>query len=134
MNKEQEIIKKEFEGQEVAFRETDGVSEVRIDEVAKFCGWEKIEIKNGKEYKSLRMATVNGFLKELGFDNKLAKGDFIPEYIMYALIGKAKNDRATKFMLWVGQILVEIRKHGAYISNNEDCIDQGYIKYTYGGN
>lgn len=128
MNKEQEIIKKEFEGQEVAFRETDGMSEVRIDEIAKFCGW--LQIKNEKEY--VKYERVNGFLKELGFSPQVGKGDFIPEYVMYALIGKAKNERATKFMLWVGQVLVEIRKHGAYISNNENNVDQGYIKYTYG--
>ena len=128
MNKEQEIIKKEFEGQEVAFRETDGMSEVRIDEVAKFCGWTRIA-KSGNE--SVRWERVNGFLQELGVPT-CGHDDFIPEYVMYALIGKAKNDRATKFMLWVGQVLVEIRKHGAYISNNEEIVDQEYIKYTYG--
>ena len=128
MKKEQEIIKKEFEGQEVAFRETDGMSEVRIDEVAKFCGWIRIA-KSGNE--SIRWERVNGFLQELSIPT-CGHGDFIPEYVMYALIGKAKNEKATKFMLWVGQILVEIRKHGAYISNNENNVDQDYIKYTYG--
>jgi prophage antirepressor-like protein/Holliday junction resolvase RusA-like endonuclease len=132
MNKQQEIIKKEFEGQEVAFRETDGMSEVRIDEVATFCGWTQTEEKNNKIYTTIKWSRINGFLKDLGFDHKCTKGDFIPEYIMYALIGKAKNEKATNFMLWVGQILVEIRKHGAYISNNEEIVDEGYIKYTYG--
>jgi len=45
---------------------------------------------------------VNEFLDELEFSQEVAKGDFIREYIMYALIGKAKNEKATKFMLWVG--------------------------------
>jgi prophage antirepressor-like protein/Holliday junction resolvase RusA-like endonuclease len=131
MNKEQEIIKKEFEGQEVAFRETDGVSECRINEVAKFCGWTTIA-KSGNEV--IRWARVKEKLELLGVAN-VGNGDFIPESIMYPLIGMAdfkKNEKAREFMIWVGQVLVEIRKHGAYISNNEEIVDQGYIKYTYG--
>lgn len=104
------------------------MSEVQIDSVAKFCGWTRTA-KSGNE--SIRWERVNGFLQELSVPT-CGHGDFIPEYVMYALIGKAKNEKATKFMLWVGQVLVEIRKHGAYISNNEDCVDQNYIKYTYG--
>lgn len=130
MNKEQELIIKEFDGQEVAFKEINGISNVRINEIAKFCGWSYIKAdRNNKEF--IRWNTVNKFLGELGVA-ECCDGDFIPEYVMYALIGKAKNERATKFMLWVGQVLVEIRKHGAYISDNEENVDQGYIKYTYG--
>jgi prophage antirepressor-like protein len=131
MNKQQEIIIKEFEGQEVAFRETDGMSEVRINEVAKFCGWTTIA-KSGNEV--IRWARVKEKLELLGVAN-VGNGDFIPESIMYPLIGMAdfkKNEKAREFMIWVGQVLVEIRKHGAYISNNEENVDQEYIKYTYG--
>ncbi len=117
------ILIKEFDGQEVGFRTNSetGQEEVRINEVAKFCGW--TYLKNNKEY--TRFNTINGFLKELGFSQDVAKGDFIPEYIMYALIGKAKNESATKFMLWVGKVLVDIRKHGAYIAENAD---EEYVK------
>lgn len=119
------IITKQFEGTEVQFKMINNESYVRINEVARFCGWEKTEIKNGKEYKSLRMATINKFLKEMGFDNKMAKGDFIPEYIMYPLIGKANNERATKFMLWVGQVVVQLRTTGVVITEKatEEAID-----------
>ena len=128
-----EIITRDFEGTEIVFEMSDeGQSFVRIDEVAKFCGWTQTEIKNGKEYNSIKMARVNKFLEELGFDHKCTKGDFIPEYLMYALIGKAKNERATKFMIWVGQVLTEIRQHGAYISDNADSVDKDYIKFARG--
>lgn len=121
MNKNLRMLTKLYEGEEVVFRNNPtGISEVCIDNVAKFCGWEKTEIKNGKEYKSLRMSTINGFLKELGFDNKLAKGDFIPERIMYPLIGKAKNERATKFMIWVGEVLEQLRKTGVVILDHAE--------------
>jgi len=110
-----ELTVREFNGTNVGFRfNGNGQSEVSIDAVAKFCGWERTEIKNGIEYKSIRMATVNKFLKELGFANEMAKGGYIPEYIMYPLIGKANNEKATKFMLWVGQVLTEIRQTGSY--------------------
>lgn len=115
--KNNEIITKMYDGEDVEFRinRITGQSEVKIDNVARFCGWERTEFKNGKEYTSLRMATVNKFLHELGFANEMAKGDFIPEYIMYPLIGKANNDRATKFMLWVGKVLAELRINGIVI-------------------
>jgi len=109
------VLTKVYEEQEVAFRETNGQSEVRIDEVAKFCGWTEIA-KSGNE--CIKWARVNKHLFDLGASTQVATGDFIPEYIMYPLIGKAKNDRATQFMLWVGKVLVEIRQNGAYISSN----------------
>lgn len=129
------LITKEFEGQEIAFRtnEVTGVSEVRIDEVAKFCGWTRIETKKGIEYFSVIWHRVNKHLEELGFAHKCAKGDFIPEYVMYALIGKAKNENATKFMLWVGQVLVQLRTTGVVITETatEEAINFE-IKYgTY---
>jgi len=109
MNK---LTVREFNGTNVGFRtnQTTGESEVRIDEVAKFCGW--IETKDNKEYVMFRR--VNKFLNELGFSAQVSKGDFIPEYIMYPLIGKANNKNATQFMIWVGQILTEIRQTGSY--------------------
>ena len=109
------VLTKVYEEQEVAFRENNGQSEVRIDEVARFCGWTEIA-KSGNE--CIKWARVNKHLVDLGASTVVATGDFIPEYIMYPLIGKAKNDRATQFMLWVGKVLVEIRQNGAYISPN----------------
>ncbi len=108
-----EIITKMYEGQEVIFKndEVTGQPEVRINEVAKFCGW--INVSKGKEY--VNWKRVNEHLETLGCA-EVHNGDFIPEYIMYPLIGKASNERATQFMLWVGKILVEIRTKGGYIS------------------
>ena len=103
---------REFNGTNVGFRinQTTGESEVRIDEVAKFCGW--TYVKDNKEY--TRWNTINGFLKVLGISQEVAKGKFIPEYIMYPLIGKANNKNAAQFMIWVGQVLTEIRQTGSY--------------------
>jgi prophage antirepressor-like protein len=114
MEKKNELTRM-YENQEVAFRENNGQSEVRIDEVAKFCGWTEIA-KSGNEV--IKWTRVNKYLSDLGSSTLVSTGNFIPEYIMYPLIGKAKNDRATKFMLWVGKVLVEIRQNGAYISKD----------------
>ena len=70
-----------------------------------FVGGQELQVK--KDY--VMWDRVNEYLNKLGFPQMCGKDDFIPEYIMYALIGKAKNEKATKFMLWVGQVLVEIR-------------------------
>jgi len=106
------VLTRIYEEREVAFRENNGQNEVRIDEVARFCGWTRIA-NSGNEV--IRWERVNGFLKDLSCP-QVGTGDFIPEYIMYPLIGKANNDRATQFMLWVGKVLVEIRQNGAYVS------------------
>ncbi|MGL4847480.1 MAG: hypothetical protein ACRC28_00905 [Clostridium sp.] len=114
-----EIIKKQkFEGKDVTFRIGETTSEVLIDDVARFCGWEKVETTSGRQKKSIRWNRINEYLKELGVDHKCNKDDYIPEFIMYALIGKARNERATKFMLWVGTVLTELRTKGVVILEN----------------
>jgi len=70
-------------------------SEERIDEVAKFCGWTRM--KGKKEY--LMWDRVNVYLNNSGFPQMCGKDDYIPEHIMYALIGKAKSVKATR--LWI---------------------------------
>ena len=105
-----DLITKKYNGVEVHFEIIDGESYVAIEDVARFCGW--TDIKNGKEY--IRWNRVNGYLKELGVSPQVEKNYFIPEYIMYPLIGKAKNEQSTQFMLWVGKVIAEIRQNGSY--------------------
>lgn len=107
-----QIIKQSYDNEEVVFKIENGVSYVRIDEVAKFCGW--TQIKNDKLY--IKWERVNEKLKLLN-SPMLGNGDFIPEIIMYPLIGMAdmtKNTRARDFMLWVGEVLTKIRTIGKY--------------------
>ena len=108
------VLAKVFNGQEVLFRENviTGQPEVRINEVAKFCGWIEIA-KSGNE--CIKWSRVNKYLGEIGASTQVATGDFIPEYIMYPLIGKANNEKATQFMLWVGSVLVDLRTKGVVI-------------------
>ena len=105
-----DLITKKYNGVEVHFEIIDRESYVAIEDVARFCGW--TQIKNEKEY--IRWDTVNGYLSEMGISQQVGKNDFIPEYIMYPLIGKAKNERATQFMIWVGKVIAEIRQNGSY--------------------
>ena len=107
-----ELIKTNYNGEEIVFKIENGISYVRIDEVAKFCGW--TQIKNEKEY--IKWERVNEKLIVLNSPT-LGKGDFIPENIMYPLVGMAdmtKNNKARDFMLWVGKVLTEIRTTGKY--------------------
>ena len=117
---ENNLIKTNYNNEEVVFKVENGVSYVRINEVAKFCGW--TNISKGKEYPN--WSRVNKHLKTLGCA-EVHNGDFIPEYIMYPLIGKANNERATKFMLWVGQVIAQLRQTGVVILDNatDEAID-----------
>ncbi len=112
--KELQLLTEKFEGQNITFRLTENTSEVMIDDVARFCGWTRVA-KSGNEV--IRWDRVNEYLTELGVPT-CGHGDFIPEYVMYALIGKAKNEKATKFMLWVGQVLTQLRQKGVVILEN----------------
>lgn len=107
-----EIITKEFNGVDVAFKNIGGESYVRIDEVAKFCGWTRIT--KGKEY--IRWERVNEMAKTLGCPF-VGKGDFIKEQQMYMLIAKANNPKALKFMQWVAEVLTQLRKTGVVITD-----------------
>ena len=112
--KELQVLTEKFEGQNITFRLTENTSEVMIDDVARFCGWTRVA-KSGNEV--IRWDRVNEYLTELGVPT-CGHGDFIPEYVMYALIGKAKNEKATKFMLWVGQVLTQLRQKGVVVLEN----------------
>lgn len=122
------IITKEFEGQEVGFRETNGILEVSLFDTAKNCGW--IKTAKGKEY--IRWEMVEKHLQEIGLSD-VRQLKYIPEYAMYYLIGKSQSPKAIKFQIWVAtDVLPSIRKHGAYISDDEENVDQDYIKFAFG--
>lgn len=93
--------------------EKDGTAYLKLETVARGLGF--TQEKNNVEY--VRWETVNGYLEELGFPNKLGKADFIPENIFYRLAMKAKNETAEKFQAKVAdEIIPAIRKHGGYLT------------------
>ena len=103
--------------QNVRGYEKDGTVYLNIEDTARGLGFVHNEIKNGVEYSTVRWATVNQYLQDFGFANKVAKDDFIPENIFYRLAMKAKNEVAEKFQATVAdKILPAIRKHGAYMT------------------
>lgn len=96
----------------------DGSISVNAEDTAIGFGWYRTEVKNGREYLSIRWATLNGFCKELGFANLLAKDDYIPEGLFYMLGMKANNERAVKFQKWIAMdLLPTLRKTGTYSTN-----------------
>ncbi len=71
--------------------------------------------KSGNEV--IRWARVNDYLGE-NFP-QLAKGDLIPEPMVYKLAFKASNETAEKFQDWLAiEVLPTIRKHGAYMTDS----------------
>lgn len=106
--------------------EKDGTAYLKLETVARGLGFTHREIKNGKEYESIRWSTVRTYLKELGFRQQVGEeigfptsgeNDFIPENIFYRLAMKAKNETAEKFQAKVAdEIIPSIRKHGAYMT------------------
>ena len=111
-----ELITREYKGIGVHFEIIDNESYVSIEDVARFCGWTQIA-KSGNEV--IRWERVREKLELLGIPN-VGHGDFIPENIMYTLVGMAdfkKNPKAKDFMLWVGKVIAEIRQTGKFELN-----------------
>lgn len=102
----------------VSCYEKDGTAYLSLEAVARGLGF--TQTKNGVEY--VRWETVDKYLSELGFPNKLGKGvptcghdSFIPENIFYRLAMKAKNETAERFQAKIAdEVIPSIRKHGMY--------------------
>lgn len=101
----------------VSCYEKDGTAYLSLEAVARGLGFIQTQNKGGTEYTSIRWETVNRYLSDLGFPNKLGKEDYIPENIFYRLAMKAKNETAERFQALVAdEIIPSIRKHGAYMT------------------
>lgn len=93
--------------------ELDGVAYLKLEAVAFGLGF--IQEKNGSTY--VRWETVNKYLGEIGFSQKVGKDGFIPENIFYRLAMKAKNKVAEDFQKKIAdEVIPSIRKHGAYLT------------------
>lgn len=126
-NEIQEFVNEELGFQVRCIQNEDGSISMNAEDTAIGFGWSRTENRNEKEYKSVRWSTVNGYCKDLGFANNLAKDDFIPESLFYLLGMKASNETARKFQMWLAiEVIPSIRKHGAFIADSEN-VDENYV-------
>lgn len=88
----------------------DGQTLFNVEEVARSLGITTIA-RSGNEV--IRWSRVNDYLPS--DSPQVAKGDFIPEPLVYKLAFKAKNDIAEKFQDWLAiEVIPSIRKTGSY--------------------
>ena len=110
----------------VSCYEENGKAYLRLEDVARGLGF--TQSKNGIEY--IRWETINKYLEDIGFPNKLGKDDYIQENIFYRLAMKAKNETAEKFQALVAdEIIPSIRRTGGYVANDEMFI-QTYLPFA----
>lgn len=104
----------------------DGSISINAEDTAIGFGWSKLEVKNGKEYVSVRWDRINGYSKELGFDHEWSKDDYIPESLYYMFGFKAGNERALRYQKWLAmEVIPELRKTGTYSTNKEADVESG---------
>ena len=104
----------------------DGSISVNAEDTAIGFGWSKTEIKNGKQYTSIRWDRMNGFSADCGFPHEWSKEDYIPENLFYRLGMKASNARADKFQNWLAmEVIPQLRMTGTYSMNRKSDIEQG---------
>lgn len=93
----------------VSAKTEDGEILFDVEEVAKSLGI--TDKKNGVNY--VRWNRVNSYLPSNS--PQVAKGDFIPEPLVYKLAFKASNELAEKFQDWLAiEVIPQIRKTGSY--------------------
>ncbi|MGG3890081.1 ORF6C domain-containing protein [Metabacillus fastidiosus] len=84
-----------------------------VEQVAKSLGI--TEMKNGIKY--VRWNRVNSYLPKNS--PQVAKGDLIPEPLVYKLAFKASNEVAEEFQDWLAiEVIPSIRKTGSYKNEN----------------
>lgn len=99
-----------------AITNSDGSISVNAEDTA--IGFGFTQIKNRKTY--VRWETMNSYCEELNFSQQVGKDDYIPESLFYLLGMKANNKVAKEFQKWLAvEVIPEIRKTGAYSSNNQ---------------
>ncbi|MCY8081769.1 phage antirepressor KilAC domain-containing protein [Bacillus inaquosorum] len=92
-----------------------------VEKVAKSLGI--VDVKNGVKY--VRWNRVNNYLPSNS--PQVAKGDFIPEPLVYKLAFKASNQVAEQFQDWLAiEVIPTIRKTGGYVAN-DDFFIQTYL-------
>lgn len=80
-----------------------------VEQIARSLGI--VDAKNGVKY--VRWNRVNSYLPSNS--PQVAKGDFIPEPLVYKLAFKAQNEVAEKFQDWLAiEVIPQIRKTGSY--------------------
>ena len=105
------------------YLDENGTAYLNVADVARGLGF--AQTKNGVEY--IRWETVNRYLSEFGFSQRVGKDDFIPENMFYRLAMKASNAAAQKFQAKVAdEILPSIRKTGAYV--NQAVISPEFLR------
>lgn len=90
----------------------DGSISINAEDAARGFGWTTVAT-SGNEV--VRWARLNDYCKEFGFDNRLAKDDYIPESLFYLLGMKASNKAAQEFQKWLAvDVIPSIRTTGSY--------------------
>lgn len=101
--------------------QTTGIVYLNLEDVSYGLGFNKVEIKSGVSYNSIRKRRVIGYLQSIGFDHDWSK-DFsdiyIPENVFYMLAMKANSTPAIAFQQKIAnEILPMIRRTGMYMTD-----------------
>ena len=111
-----------------AYIDENGTAWINAEDAARGLGFVKTEIKDGKEYITIRWARINDYLNKFGFRPQMGEigaDDFIPENIFYRLAMKANNDAAERFQAYIAdEVFPALRKTGFYAVGGKDPIDQ----------
>jgi prophage antirepressor-like protein len=98
----------------VSAKVEDGQILFDVEEVAKSLGFTTVA-RSGNT--TVRWSRVNSYLPKNS--PQVAKGDLIPEPLVYKLAFKASNEIAEQFQDWLAiEVIPSIRKYGAYMTDD----------------
>lgn len=109
------ILSSQEFGQVRVIKNDDGSISINAEDAARGLGW--TQYKGEKEY--VRWETINAYLKDFEFSQKVGKDDYIPESLFYLLGMKASNKAARDFQKWIAvDVIPKIRRNGVYSSEH----------------
>ena len=98
---------------------------IELYSVGQALGYVKIDIKNGKEYKRIRVDRIDTIVENTEIEPFAHGGrKYLSEVMLYDFMLESKTSKCKSFKKWITHVVLPtINKTGGYIANEENFID-----------
>jgi len=98
---------------------------IELYSVGQALGYVKIDIKNGKEYKRIRVDRIDTIVENAEIEPFAHGGrKYLSEAMLYDFMLESKTSKCKSFKKWITHVVLPtINKTGGYIANEENFID-----------
>jgi len=104
---------------------------IELYSVGQALGYVKIDIKNGKEYKRIRVDRIDTIVENAEIEPFAHGGrKYLSEAMLYDFMLESKTSKCKSFKKWITHVVLPtINKTGGYIANEENFINK-YLPFA----